>query len=801
MRLESPQNSGDTPFEGGQAIAELDIMELDSDVDEDSLVEDVEEADGSRFRIPKLSALGITTSEELIKRLKGREGAGEVSKLLVAQSAYREVVVPIAKKELLISDWILDVICKDAKEEVKRELLDLRYWQLLIKCTEAMEECDLVAIANRHSIPDLLFAYSLAYASDQLERTNAVQSFEIITSARTSKQAMSIDTLNQCLKAWLSQMGASRDNNARTSVVYGCLRIVVQLWCTELDRGSNIKKASQFFLAELLPVYSELLWKLDHSSNRKVCFTDATDNLNEVVVRSLLHRISYDSLYGPEQLVETQEKVLQAMRNSDSTFSLLFPSVFLAQLCLHRKERSPSGAMRKRDDTLYVVEREWRKNLLTSFIAPTVDIITTSVKESFDGDTCSPQVHVESLGVLLRTVEVRELAYADEDNQWGRRFAQIARYVLDRHSEAVRDAVSHGTHQRTCLEVLSKVHEMDETVIVGDLREAAILCTLDHPASKGGLLDSLCSSSMKSRQVAGFVDTCMAVLERAVTQDEASPLASKRLIKVALFDGAYWKRSLGVALQNFVSPDQCMEMLDSTHARLQLRLSRLLSSSPKKRKRKEEQSAHLYALAVVDIYFASQLLAHLAIPAPLYASALDKVSSLHKDVIGVGLAWALSQQKDPQADAIASALLVLHETLQELCSQCGASAGDMGSTWVQLASRLDDELDAHLEVLHAILTNASMHSDELRVQVHLNVIKRLERDVLRGQVSPYGHMVNAENGRFGFLTDMDINDFLPSLQACDSPPSIHWLHSLDKSTDLVLNLWDIVLSQHLATFE
>jgi hypothetical protein len=859
VRLESPRDSGETYFTPAEGAGTADILMEDRvlEVDDDGapIMEENDNQVDSTSTLT-LQDMNINTSEELIKRLKGKGDSREEgdSKLDVARAAFNDTVVPVAKKEVLLLDWLLDTIVKDSKDtesnaatpllraETKKPSTSGGYWTLLGLCSRNIEPIDLAALANRYAIPSLLQAYSSVFRACQSLPVNrrrgeptvnhmVAQFFGDLVSAKTSKQALSIDTLHQCLDSWfgiLNDWSSEESDSVERSTAEShekILKIILDFWCTEVKRGSNNRKAFQFICDQFLPKYSRLLFYLarkeDHTFSSAICGA-----YNFELLQTFLHRLSYECLCSPDNLSETQGIFLEAIRKSDSVFALYLPALILSQTCSKRDERLPTAISRRKDDFSIVQQNEWKESIFQSLVSPAINIIITdTTKETTQEDVSGLQVHVESLEALLQASLGCKIYFFDDDNRWGKLLINVVKFILAQYRKAARDGKSKSKAQVACLDVLLEIHQIDETIITGSLRNEVILCALDRPASKDGLLDLLCKTSMKSREVASFVaslmDTTEMAVENAARQKgvisefgwlDRSKGISQSLVTTAPLDRKYWQRTLGVAIRDFISPGQTVEMLSKIQARLLNRFSDVYDSSMKKRKRSSDvagtaprtpEREQALALAVMDTYFACQILSHFSIAKPIHQEALERLQLVQEEGIEKCLSWGLDHKTDKSSDSLLGAVLVLHDTIQNLCEGCRVEEHDEASrVWGQAASKWDKNIDLQLPAFQDILSDKHKRLPELRIQIHLSVIKRIERALLRNETSAFNSLLRGEeDGGFGVLSEMDFKGFEGYGAEEKVPiPSAQWLHGLDKDEARFV-LWDMILSQHLTTFD
>ncbi|UZJ52729.1 hypothetical protein CBS101457_002049 [Exobasidium rhododendri] len=873
VRLGSPQDGGETPFDqaAGTRVADV-LMEdrlLEVEIDD---VEGIEDSNTEDDRRPVYTLLDfrINTSEELVRRLKGKADGGQEgdSKLNVAKAAFSDTVVPVAKKEVLLLEWLLDVLVKDAKDlELKLDRhaslgqvgppAKVEYWTLLALCSRKVEPVDLAALANRFAAPSLLLVLCSDFKACQqfpVKKDEGgptvdvmlTELMEALVEARTSRQALSIDTIHHCLSSWFAILYsreyengnetretlhgwryADQDGRRRNSAKSHekILKIILDLWCIEVKRSANHKKAIQFFCDQFLTTSSRLLYYLKGKVNPTS--PSAISNVYDFpLLQTLLHRVSYECICIADHFPSTQQKVLEAIRNSESAYSLHFPSLYIQQICAEREERQPKIAARRNDHTSLIQEKEWKDGMLQSFIGPAIEIIIEgTVRETCEEEGSGLRIQVESLKALLQAVSTCGMYLYDEENRSASLLAKIVKFTLSQYRRASTDTgleMEKNEIQLACLDVMLEVHRLDESILIGDLRYGVIVCALDRPAIKDGLLDLICNTSMKSREVVALVRSILETIELSagVVSSQSSTNAdsawqtstkgvSETFVTTALLDRKFWQRTLGVAIRDFISPEQTMELLDTLQTRLLRRFSDVYSVSTRKRKRVdgvaegEAQRGQMHNLAIMDTYFACQLLGYLSIPRPVHQEAQEKLQSLQVEGIEACLVWGLEGKADPRNDSLTTAVLVLHDSVQQLCNERATEEYDQANqSWLKAATKWDTTMDDRKTAFQSIVSGADQRLPELQIQVHLSIIKRVERAMQRNESSVFTQLLaNGEGGNFEILSEIDFGSMGEQRKEGDVPfSSAQWLHGLGKN-DCILVLWDVILSQHLATFE
>lgn len=856
IQLESPQSSGHTNFRPAiddDVLMDDEIVAASPEQEQEQVDDgDVQSEEGAVVSDERLAVLGITTSEQLIQRLKSKDDIDEQgkSKIYVALSAFRDTRVPIAKKTFLLADWVLEAIVKNAKELPNYKLIDTEmdpkvlaellihedYWKLLVWCVESknLEPADLVMLANKHPLPALLQSYVYFWQEDSARELmqdelvggngESVLAFlNTLKAARTSKQVYQLDLLNQCLASWLSASPLPdlyvelREDphtdlplDLQLSQYLTLLGLVLALWLSEATKVNNGKKVQDFFLAELLPLHAQALWWLQNGSSKWPTLL--------LQYRAIINRTSFQSLVASDHSGGTPAAVLQAVAEHKSKSVHIFLSTYLSQLCVHHTDKQPS-----KSGSAWVREGEWRQELFQSFVSPAIE----STLSSIDGQASDDRLLlVTSLHLLFQSATRWNLHFTDEAQSWRSLLEKAVDTVLvwqgGSHALFALPGVSpydaKDAFQSACAKTLDLIHQLDESVLDKERRTRVIVAALDRrlhdsdtPCEIDRLLTALCGTSIKSRRVVEYVQSCQDALDAAILKAK-TPRATTTvdlLLKSEIFHERYWQKSLGVAVRDFISADEAIQLLTSSNLMMEKRCADVQAAASS-RKRKlgaglgdDTGSAdQLFALAIVRVYFSCALLSHITIHKPAIEAAQACLSSIQTDVICKHLAWTLSSNADDKCDALATALLKLHESIQQLALACGKEEQEGESTWSKLASQWDLDLGACRPALSILVTQTSSHRKELLLQAYMSVLHLIARGMERQSNTPFDSLLSDSSTLF-LLSDagssklfqsasqlIPVNALdIPYLQGCDD---IH----LDQPA-----VWNLIGSPYLPIFE
>ncbi|KAE8268362.1 hypothetical protein A4X09_0g3986 [Tilletia walkeri] len=210
-------------------------------------------------KLATLEAVGIHTSEQLIKALKAPSDppAGhKLSKVEIATlAAQANDALSIPDRQMLLANWVLELLSQSAKGKASSRVEYDRLWVLLdfLLSTESRNPLDPDAVkklASQHPIVAILTAFAKldAISGRELRSCSVVMNRLFLISAMKSV-SNNFDQINKCLEACLTAI--SQWITLDEPSAYSILSDVFSCWSLACVHSSNLRKASKFFLGDM----------------------------------------------------------------------------------------------------------------------------------------------------------------------------------------------------------------------------------------------------------------------------------------------------------------------------------------------------------------------------------------------------------------------------------------------------------------------------------------------------------------------------------------------------------------------
>lgn len=786
-----------------------------------------------------LQSLGIYTSEDLIRTLKGSSSSSTATtsspdSIEVARLAWEDEQIAVPRKADLIIDWLLGSLDREARTVIKNHstatkksqptlvLADVRHWRLATSLLDALQSDDIYRLASRHS-PELVLlvtgtavkAYTQGSDSDQHKLASLLsainQTMSPLTHAQTkSAHAQSLDTVLNGLSGWLSlgayicsQLLASASPSLTTeedhtivttqdtlASMAEVMHTVVSVWLRVLGKPGTLGKSREAFLTTMLGDFSRSLACLD-SILQSVSLVSAPITRIAELYRSSLLRISYECLFNTSQIDHNVGRQivehLSGLDGDERKWHAL--PVLLAQRCLQLHQPSGSNILTFQEQAVK------RQQVYSEMVVPFARALT---KTSID-TTCFFEMRLQSLASILKLEEEHNLDAATDEG------------ATDSQATVLMDAISFSIGclrkgkeiqtQRTVeatLDVLEAAHTVDSTAITAEqwATVGSVLATFDSFSAARRMLRSVSESAARQRTLdtmVGWIFDAVTLASSQMTRNEEGQAALERpsvqILRSTLLERHFWHEHLGNALQSFTSGDQTLGLISLIQDRLQKSVDIFAQRKSKTKPSKCSVSGKTphgvpdlnACCSIVMIYLTSLVVTHVAIPVPNQEETIVKLRSILDDITDPLVAQALKSPDNEDAAALGAAALTLSRAI-------ALRSRSLGKGGAALSLHIDLLQDRQLDGFRSLLRSDTGLA-ELRLLIHLEALERISRNELTGVPSSFS----------SFLKDQKIfRDLLNNRKPMESTASSEWTHGIET---VHMPLWSAVTANYLGIYD
>lgn len=737
-----------------------------------------------------LAAVGIHTSEELIRTLKKADADSDKEKIDIARTAWLDCVTPIPRKADLLLDWILSVLSKDVKLFERRNVNktvgdndiqashfgDKRFWHLANDILSTLNDVETQRLLSHQSFFPLLFALG-----GEILRSKDIHGFEQVLPAslavlsslfrsRSSSHTISIDMVLSSMADWLhiiswafGHQTLQRQNPVKH--IAPLVQMLTQIWVELLHKPSNVSRSASAFEEFLfVPFAQALKWVNDSDDSTKSPQTAEYFTL----LRSSLMRISHECLILVKPLGEFGSYVAEKAKSlPDEESRLHILPIFLAQQCADALQRHAKPR------STFQEEANIRQSMFFMTFCPFVSLLIQS-KSNLN-------LRLRSLKSLLDIAEDKSLYvssvkhHVKEENTAETYITQIVLFLMTiveeprtKYDTTIYDLV---------LRNFSVLHKGDPDIITSS-QWVKILSTIAHyPATPTtyDLLQARCASSARARTMDSFIEQLYeAIGERCKEHDagtsETLELLSVKVVQSNILQKRFWEKELGVALNNFTSSEQSLDMLRSASAKV-ISSYQALPDDERAGQQRKQRTNQLFSTAIASFYLTMLVIQYIPIPAPIQADAMHLIETFYQEVVEPAILQGLNKPSNSNTASLGASAFALTQSLVSKLYHEDCPGKD------QVFSRIFSTQNRNFQTISHFL-KSSNGPPELRIMTYLGVLQRIKLDKLLGLTSSHLdflgdpavlHDLTIPNDNIADSEDDALCEWLHGLQSLHSP--------------------------------
>ncbi|MCO5573449.1 hypothetical protein L7F22_027220 [Adiantum nelumboides] len=591
-----------------------------------------------------LKDLSITTSEQLVKTLKGGQESIK-KKIAIANSAWRDTTVPVPRKEQLLAEWLLDTLNKEARNLKEFEAFgSAEVWNLLLEVLTDLTKETKNQSVGRYSIVSFLYALgkSINQVKDEQHILSLLQIAAQTISLISDNNVLTIEVLVNTFVAWFDVIGkyANQENCDDLAIP---LSMLVRAWIG----FSNTKKSKQ------------ILSEQDFLSSFCAALTKASSlpNGTGLHLRSCLSRVSFESFSPNSRNKIDYDVFIKQLTNIHHADQASI--VFLQQRCLHIKGNSS------------LVEQAKERLEIWNTMA------SQSLKIAIEGNN----LHTSTMGLLLKIISEKNLYPVESDD---------AKELLLRTLEYILSSIEEREITQNAFDSIRFIQQIDESII-DDASWKSILSSLALAAPSipsRELLKSIVNTFSRTRTLDQVIELILVgSFEKAYSGKRSSKETEKLILQGTLLDSECWSSFIGPSLQNFVSIEQGHGILDIITRVLSNAISTHQGSTP-----------HLG----VALTFAGRVISVIAISDPARKETALKLGILYRDLFLPCVKGSLSQKSPERAT---SAIFAIECIISRLAVPSSIEAP---LEWSSLFEEIESSQITYLLPLDQIPTHAPL---------------------------------------------------------------------------------------------